>query len=39
VYACYRDAACERQPDGACGWTPTAELGACLASHQPPPGP
>jgi hypothetical protein len=31
-YACYRDATCERQADGACGWTPTEALTACLAS-------
>lgn len=31
-YACYQDATCERQPDGECGWTPTAELSACLAN-------
>lgn len=31
-YACYRTAKCERQPDGKCGWTQTAELEACLAS-------
>jgi hypothetical protein len=31
-YACYRDAVCERQPSGACGWTPTPELAACLAN-------
>jgi hypothetical protein len=30
-YACYRDATCERQADGACGWTATAELTSCLA--------
>ena len=30
-YACYQSAACERQPDGACGWTPTLELRICLA--------
>jgi hypothetical protein len=29
-YACYKDAACERQPDGKCGWTPSAALTACL---------
>jgi hypothetical protein len=31
-YACYQDddAACERQPSGQCGWTPTAELNSCL---------
>lgn len=31
-YACYAQASCERQADGACGWTPTAELNACLGS-------
>lgn len=35
-YACYADATCERQPGGACGWTPTDELAACLAN--PPSG-
>jgi hypothetical protein len=35
VNACYQDALCARQPDGACDWTPTPELTACLASHQP----
>jgi len=34
-YACYQSATCERQPDGGCGWSPTPELDACLAS---PPG-
>jgi hypothetical protein len=34
-YACYRDASCERQPDGACGWTPSEALTACLASPPP----
>lgn len=29
-YACYQDADCEKQPDGSCGWTPTAELAECL---------
>lgn len=29
-YACYKTAKCERQPSGQCGWTPTAELTACL---------
>lgn len=29
-YACYRTAECRRQADGACGWTPTPELRACL---------
>jgi hypothetical protein len=31
-YACYRDAKCEVQADGNCGWTQTAELQACLAN-------
>lgn len=31
-YACYRDAKCEVQADGNCGWTRTAELEACLAN-------
>lgn len=30
IYACYREAACERQPDGGCGWTPSPELTRCL---------
>jgi hypothetical protein len=38
AYACFRDATCARQPDGACGWTPTPELTSCLASHEPLPG-
>jgi hypothetical protein len=29
-YACFDTAACERQLDGECGWTPTPELDACL---------
>ncbi|HLL20629.1 MAG TPA: DUF6748 domain-containing protein, partial [Kofleriaceae bacterium] len=32
-YACYQDATCERQANGACGWTQTAELAACLADN------
>jgi hypothetical protein len=38
AYVCFREATCARQPDGACGWTPTPELRACLASHDPLPG-
>jgi hypothetical protein len=30
-YACYQKAACQRQKDGNCGFTKTAELTACLA--------
>ncbi|MEK9180505.1 MAG: Gmad2 immunoglobulin-like domain-containing protein [Patescibacteria group bacterium] len=29
-YICYRDATCERQADGACGWTQTPELVSCV---------
>jgi hypothetical protein len=29
-YACYKQATCERQPDGACGFTPSPALTACL---------
>ncbi len=32
-YACYKkNSACERQPDGKCGWTPTPQLARCLAN-------
>ena len=34
-YACYQAATCERQTNGQCGWTMTAELEACL--KDPPP--
>lgn len=30
-YDCYRTAICERQANGACGWTSTPELTQCLA--------
>ena len=33
-YACYKNAKCERQTTGACGWTQTPELTGCLA-HPP----
>lgn len=33
AFACYRDAVCARQADGACGWNQTDELLACLAAH------
>lgn len=29
-YACYQAATCEKQADGACGWTATDELATCL---------
>jgi hypothetical protein len=31
-YACYREASCEPQADGRCGWTETPELRQCLAN-------
>lgn len=30
-YSCYKDARCERQSSGACGWTETQELKICLS--------
>lgn len=31
-YACYREASCEPQANGKCGWTQTSELKKCLAN-------
>lgn len=31
-YACYKTATCERQKTGACGWTETSALVACLGA-------
>ena len=31
-YACYRQALCEPQANGKCGWTETTELKKCLAN-------
>jgi eight-cysteine-cluster-containing protein len=31
-YACYKEASCEPQVDGKCGWTQTASLRQCLAA-------
>ena len=31
-YACYKNAKCERQEDGKCGWTPNEGLVACIYS-------
>jgi hypothetical protein len=31
-FACYKTATCARQADGACGWTKSDELDACLAN-------
>lgn len=30
AYGCYATGRCEKQADGLCGWTMTAELSACL---------
>lgn len=32
-FACYKDASCEKQKDGECGWTGTKELTECLAKY------
>jgi hypothetical protein len=32
-YACYKSAACERQADGKCGWTPSEGLSSCLKAN------
>ncbi|HTM23506.1 MAG TPA: hypothetical protein VL172_23445 [Kofleriaceae bacterium] len=37
-YACYQDAACERQSDGSCGWTRSDALDSCLAAKAAQPG-
>jgi len=34
-YACYKNAKCERQQGGACGWSQTSALVSCL--QNPPP--
>lgn len=34
TYACYREAVCERQSNGQCGWTETEELNACLINTE-----
>jgi len=37
-YDCYKQATCERQPSGECGWTMTDPLKACLAGGGGSPG-
>lgn len=32
-YECYRKAVCQRQADGKCGWTKTAESNKCLEKY------
>lgn len=34
TYACYREAVCERQSSGECGWTETEELNSCLIKTE-----
>lgn len=34
-YACYKDAVCERQASGQCGWTMSDELNSCLDNAKP----
>lgn len=34
-YACYREASCEQQANGKCGWTMSAKLRACLSNPPP----
>ena len=33
-YECYRNAKCERQADGKCGWTMTDAFKACLGQSS-----
>ncbi len=33
-FICYRNAKCERQSDGRCGWTQTPELTSCLFQFE-----
>lgn len=33
-FACYENALCALQADGACGWTQTPELSRCLAEKR-----
>lgn len=33
-YACYKQATCERQSNGQCGWTQTTALASCLAASR-----
>ncbi len=35
-FACTKLTTCERQPNGACGWTETPEYNQCLAKYQTP---
>jgi hypothetical protein len=33
-YTCYKQATCERQVSGECGWTESATLKSCLQAHR-----
>jgi len=33
-YACYKNARCEKQSDGQCSWTQTAELSKCISQFK-----
>jgi len=33
-FVCYKDAVCEKQPDGNCDWTSTDELTFCLSNFE-----
>jgi len=34
VYSCYREASCEKQQSGKCGWTETKELIECVGGFS-----
>lgn len=38
-FACYKKARCEVQQSGACGWTQTPELAACITQAKATPAP
>ena len=33
-YGCYKNARCEKQTDGQCSWTQTAELSECISQFK-----
>jgi hypothetical protein len=35
-FACYKTARCEKQADGKCGWSMTADLSACIEAAPRP---
>lgn len=34
IYGCYKNAKCEKQADGKCGFTPDDELKKCLVQYE-----